>query len=133
MGFRASKETVADWQARGLIAPTAPSLPVEISEKEFMAAVIAEAKRNGWLVNHHTISKRSEPGWPDLCCLHPGRGLALFAELKTNAGALTEEQQAWGQAMLRCGLDWRIWRPCQWQEVVEILRGSPALQTLPRG
>ncbi len=124
MGIRATKHEIADWQQRGLIAaPRRAPLPEGISEKQFQAEVIQVARRAGWMVHHHTISKRSEPGWPDLALCHPGRAKFILAELKTNDGAVSTEQQVWIQSLNQCGVDCRLWRPCQWQSICEILEG----------
>lgn len=107
-------------ESKGMIATVIPPGPsLDCSEKEFQAAVIALAKERGWIVYHSTISKRSEPGWFDLCLI---RERALFWELKTETGTLTKAQATWLAAALRAGLDAAVMRPRYWPQIVEILK-----------
>ena len=47
-----------------------------MTEKQFMAQVVELAKLKGWLVYHTYDSRRSEPGFPDLCMVR--KGTCLF-------------------------------------------------------
>jgi hypothetical protein len=67
--------------------------PSDTSEAHLMARVTALAKAQGWMVYHTWRSINSEPGFPDLVCVKPGR--LLFAELKSRTGKLTEAQHQW--------------------------------------
>lgn len=106
----------------------AAPLPATISERDFQAAVIDLAEKAGWYVNHQrpgmmangnwVTATTGMVGWPDLVLVHPLRRLAMFRELKTLRGKLTTEQELWGDALARCGLDWAVWRPDQWSNVI---------------
>lgn len=85
-----------------------------ISEKALMQSVIDLARHTGWLVYHTHDSRRSEPGYPDLDLVNPGRGMALHAELKSDTGRLEERQIAWIDAMRECGRRVEVWSPTDW-------------------
>jgi hypothetical protein len=89
-----------------------PVLPTKADEKAFQAAVIKEAKRQGWLVYHTHNSRKSQPGFPDLVLLRGER--AMFRELKVPPNKMTPEQDEWLYAMREAGLDASIWVPDMW-------------------
>ena len=70
-------------------------------EKQFQAAVDGYLKVNGWLSYHTHDSRRSQAGFPDICAIHPGRGVLLFAELKMPGNKPSKKQQAWLEALKR--------------------------------
>ena len=92
------------------------------SESQFQAAVVAMAKRQGWLCFHAHDSRRSEPGFPDLVLVRRSR--LIFAELKSGSGRLTVEQAEWKQALERAGEVVYVWRPDDWRfgAVQEVLQ-----------
>lgn len=94
-------------------------LPV-VTEKEFQAQVVELARWCGWWVFHPYDSRRSTPGWPDLTLMRPPR--CLFVECKTDRGRVTVEQTAVMAHMAACGLDARLWRPADWDEIEQTLR-----------
>lgn len=64
------------------------------TEKDFQAAVVEYAKLCGWRVYHTYDSRRSEPGFPDLCMVRAPR--LVFLELKRDLKAkVTPDQAAW--------------------------------------
>jgi hypothetical protein len=85
-----------------------------LSEKDWQAQVIAEAARFGWLVYHTYDSRRSTSGFPDLVLVHPQRGV-IFAELKSDKGKTSSEQDTWLAALRRGAdtgaVDVEVWRP----------------------
>ena len=92
-------------------------------EKEWMQQVIDLAKLHGWMIYHTHNSMRSEPGFPDLILLHPlkpEKGV-LVRELKTVKGRLTKEQMRWLAVFAASGANTDVWRPPDWEEVVETL------------
>lgn len=91
-----------------------------ISEKAFMRQVEDLARLSGWLVYHTHDSRRSAPGFPDLCLVRPP--VVLFAELKSEGGKLRPEQRGWLEALSRCeGVEARLWRPSDFEEMTEML------------
>ncbi len=98
--------------------PPVPVLP-PISEKEFMGQVVRLAKLRGWLVYHTHDSRRSVAGFPDLLLLR-GR-VQIVAELKSAAGKVSFEQEAWLARFAAAGVNAFVWRPADFDEIVRIL------------
>jgi hypothetical protein len=109
-------------------------------EDEFQKQVLELARRCGWRVAHFkkvlvqrpngstywvTPAAADGKGWPDLALVHPGRGLFLLRELKTDSGKLTPEQRLWLEDLARVpGLDVGVWQPGQWKEIERTLKGE---------
>lgn len=97
-----------------------PSPPREdITEAAFQDLVVQLARWCGWHVYHTYDSRRSDAGYPDLTLVR--NRVLLFRELKARRGRMTEEQQEWGQLLLYAGQSWAVWRPEDWDLVVETL------------
>ena len=133
--------------------PSATLIARSISESELQSAVIELAHTSGWLV-HHTRAARTRKGWrtpiqgdAGLCDLVLAKnGCVLLAELKSERGRVTPEQQSWIRALdgERLGpllpehrhvlrpissggwLPIVVWRPSDWLsgEIAELLTGS---------
>jgi hypothetical protein len=95
-----------------------------VTEKQLQAAVVECAKVLGWHVYHTYDSRRSEPGFPDLCMVRDGR--LIFAELKTLAGKMSPEQARWFCEIRAAGIEAHLWRPISWRNgtVERVLRGE---------
>ena len=119
-----------------------------MSEKQWQSQVIQAAKAHGWLYYHTYDSRRSKEGFPDLVLVRSPR--LIFAELKTETGEVSAEQQVWldelrksheitvgefSVACERCGelhvgeiaakadvAEVYVWRPSDWDEVEETLK-----------
>lgn len=65
----------------------------EQKEEDFQAVVLELAQRQGWLTYHTRDSRRSTPGFPDICAVR-GREL-LMAELKQEGEDPSPEQVDW--------------------------------------
>ena len=79
-----------------------------MTENELKHAVLAIAKRNGWLVYHvpmATVRGSQGRGYPDLTLARGGR--VLWIELKQETGKLTMEQLRWAAALGQ----WYLIRP----------------------
>lgn len=97
-----------------------------MTEKQFLAMVRQLARLHGWLCIHHHDSRRSEPGFPDLVLVpRPRRGAptgrTIFAELKTDTGKLTVEQELWIATLESDGQNVYVWRPRDWPEIERTL------------
>ncbi|MDP9476328.1 MAG: VRR-NUC domain-containing protein [Actinomycetota bacterium] len=91
-----------------------------LSEKAFQAQVVALARMQGWRVYHAHDSRRSEPGFPDLCMVRSPR--VVYAELKTETGKLSPDQVCWLEELKACpGVETFVWRPSDWDEAREAL------------
>ena len=100
-----------------------------VSGAEFQRQVVELAGIYGWRVLHvrRSLGRRrggaawqtttSIKGWPDLFAFHPVRGSVFAAELKSDTGRLTAEQKQVLAELEHCGIDTRVWRPADWDEV----------------
>jgi hypothetical protein len=79
-----------------------------MSENALLNQTRALAGAHGWLTYHTHRSDRSEPGFPDICCVKAGR--LVFAELKTERGKTTSAQNAWLKALAGTA-EVFLWRP----------------------
>lgn len=89
------------------------------TEKQWQATVVEYAKLRGWRTYHTWISLRSAPGFPDLVLVRRPR--VVFAELKSERGALSEKQEAWLEDLRASGQNVFVWRPSDWPEVERVL------------
>jgi hypothetical protein len=103
--------------------------PPALTEKQFQAQIISLAKTLGWEVYHPFLSVFSERGWPDLSMVYEGRGRLLFAELKSETGKLTEHQEKWLALLRSTGVEVYLWRPADFDEIVEILQQKEKVKT----
>jgi VRR-NUC domain len=94
--------------------------PGRYTERQFQAQVESLLKMLGWRYYHTWKSFNSARGFPDIFAVRPPRAVAM--ELKTARGKVTPEQQAWVKAMAECGVEAGIWRPDEWDELVELVR-----------
>jgi hypothetical protein len=96
---------------------TTGNLP--IAEEQFLAKIIACAKKHSWLWYHTHDSRRSASGFPDLVLV---REVLIFAECKTSTGKLTQEQATWLSMLERTGqVEVYTWRPENWEKIQERL------------
>jgi len=94
-----------------------------MTEKEFMQQVRDLAKLCGWLTYHTYDSRRSPEGFPDLVLVRGNQ--MVFAELKSERGKVRPEQRMWLDALEKvCDVEVYLWRPHNWDEIVERLGGS---------
>jgi hypothetical protein len=98
---------------------------VSLSEKQFLEQVRELAKALGYHTYHPWLSIRSERGWPDLAIWRPGR--FILAELKSEKGKLTASQTRIIETLKEAGVEVHVWRPSDFDEIVELLR-RPAAQ-----
>jgi hypothetical protein len=108
--------------ARGLRYPaTRRSLIGDESEKHFLSRVTRLAELYGWVVWHTLDSTGTRAGEPDLRMVRAPR--VVFAELKSEHGRLRLEQSQAVALLEQCpGVEVKVWRPRDWQQIVEVLR-----------
>jgi len=97
-----------------------------VTEAEFQRIVIDMAHLFGWRVAHFRPARTARgwrtpvaadgKGFPDLVLAKAGR--VIFAELKTDTGRLSDDQQAWRDALP----DAVVWRPRDLDEIEFALR-----------
>jgi hypothetical protein len=108
-------------------------------EAQFQAQVIQLARMNGWKVFHPAkmmdrngtwrTALQGDKGWPDLVLAHKDRGL-IVAELKSDVGKLSFEQQAW-LTHLAPWAEVYVWRPKDLDTIADRLsqaKGAPVLK-----
>lgn len=82
--------------------------------------VVALAVGAGWESYHTHDSRRSDEGYPDLTLVRPPR--VAFVETKREGEDPTPDQDRWLGKLARCpGVEVYLWRPSQWEEVIEVL------------
>lgn len=99
------------------------------TEAEFQSYVLDLAALLGWRVAHFRPA-RTEKGWrtavaadgkgfPDLVLV---RDRVIFAELKSDTGRLSGEQEEWLEDLAAAGAETYIWRPSDRTSVEAALR-----------
>jgi hypothetical protein len=114
----------------GHTAPTAqrPSPVLLMSEAQLQTNILDAAKTLGWLPYHTYLSKRSQPGFPDLVLLHERQSRAVFSELKRERATQTPEQLEWERVLRSLPLiEFYLWRPRHWfdQTILKTLQRQP--------
>ena len=100
-----------------------------VAERDLAATVIEAAEAFGWRVyvvlDTRIPAKRTSKGWPDLV-LVKGREM-IIAELKTQRGVVSSEQQGWLDALRKVSRisGVAVWRPSDMASIMELLRGKP--------
>lgn len=93
--------------------------PMKSSEEAiFQDQVVRMARAQGWLVFHPApfqvrpgVWRSDGKGFPDLTLVsETGRGI-IHAELKATDGQLSAEQIRWGEAIVKSGGEYYVWRP----------------------
>jgi hypothetical protein len=96
-----------------------------MTEKAFMQVVLDAARLLGWRCYHPFDSRRSAPGFPDICCVKPGR--LIFIETKGSKGRVSPDQEAWIETLATVpGVTALIAWPDQWDEIEQALRDEEA-------
>src|SRR5436190_21301303 len=101
-------------------------------EQSFQTVVVEVARLAGWRVAHFRPARTKNgwktpvtadgAGWPDLVLVRPPR--LIFAELKSETGELRPNQTEWLDVLrLLPSAETYLWRPKDWDALVEILTG----------
>ncbi len=103
------------------------------SEKDFQAAVVGLARVCGWKVMHSrpamdrrgrwSTPLQGDKGFPDLvlCGTGPRAGRLILAELKDEAGRLSEAQEEWLEVLNATSAEVYFWRPRDMPTIGRIL------------
>ena len=107
----------------------------KMTERQFQQWVLNTAHALGWKCYHHdtqlptraTVDGRVirtramvGKGFPDIVAVRGSQ--CLMAELKTEKGKLSPEQEAWAEALRDVkGIRYYIWRPHDMDDITEIL------------
>lgn len=105
---------------------------VDVTEEQFLKSVIDLAHVYGWKVAHFRAGMRADgqyrtpvqgdgAGFPDLLL---ARERVIFAELKSDKAAkfLSEPQAEWTLALNTALQEVYVWRPSDWERIVEVLK-----------
>jgi hypothetical protein len=111
---------------------------VTIAERDFQQLVTDAAELYGWRWVHFRVARTAHgwrtatsgplgKGFPDLALFRDRDGRAIYAELKTDHGRLSEDQLAvfdfLSSVARRHGwLTVAVWRPEDWDRILEVLR-----------
>ena len=101
---------------------------MQASERIFQDQVATMARAQSWLVFHAApfqvrpgVWRTSGKGFPDLVMVCPfGRGV-IFAELKTEGGRLSDDQLDWGEALVKSGAEYYVWKPSDLENIAKRL------------
>lgn len=98
-----------------------------IKERDFQSTVQELMTVHGWKWYHPTdnrpVNGRIQgivPGFPDLIALRGAQ--IIVAELKTEIGKTSPDQDAWLDAFDAVGADTYVWRPRDLAEINDVLR-----------
>lgn len=92
---------------------------VAMSEAQFQQRILDYCALRGLLVFHDNDSRRNTAGFPDLV-IAGSRGV-IFAELKTDTGRVSVDQERWLLKLRQSHQAAYVWRPSHWQTIVERL------------
>jgi hypothetical protein len=103
-----------------------------LSESDFLDTIIDVAYFYGWKP-YHVRAAWSKKGWrtpikgdkgfPDLVLARPPR--VIFAELKSDVGKLSREQNIWRDCLLACpGVEYYVWQPSMWAVINGVLKND---------
>ena len=101
-----------------------------MTESQFQSKIVKYAKDHGWLVHatrtHHSAKRRGHhvTGFPDLVLSHPS-GHIIFAEVKSDIGTMSHEQQRWMKSLWNAEdslnnppqFRVRVWSPANLQRI----------------
>jgi len=101
-----------------------------MTEADFLKSIIDLAHVYGWKVAHFRAGMRANgqyrtpvqgdgAGFPDLVLV---RKRVIFAELKSEEGRLAGGQSVWLDDLIDAGAEIYLWRPSDWEKIVEILK-----------
>jgi len=94
-------------------------MTIELTEREFDQQITDLATTLGYMRYHTYRSKHSPAGFPDLVLV---RERVIFAELKSEKGQPTSDQQHWLDKLKAAGAEVYLWRPSDLPGIMDILR-----------
>lgn len=108
-----------------------------VTEAEFARNIADVAHMYGWVLAHFRPA-RTNHGWrtpvefdgkgfPDCVLVQPVRRLVWFRELKARGGKLEYSQQRWYDDLASAGANVDVWRPSQWDDIVQALSNGKAV------
>ena len=101
-----------------------------ITERDFQTTVVEMARVLGWSVHgvleQRKYAKRLSKGFPDLVLARQAKagwwGRVIYAELKSQKGRVSPEQQAWIDLLKACHQEVYLWRPSDMADIERVLK-----------
>jgi len=95
---------------------------IKVTEADLREQIRDLCKLFGWKMYFTWKSYHSPKGFPDLVLANPEQKRIIYAELKSEKGKLTPQQEEWLEALAACGQEVYLWRPVDFEGIVEVLR-----------
>ncbi len=116
-------------------------MKVKQSESDFQKQVIQLARLYKWKVAHFraAMNRRGQwstpvqadgAGFPDLLMV---RDRVIAAELKSEKGKTSPEQDEWIAQFRTAGIEAFVWKPADWDAIVEVLTAEVPLRSKESG
>jgi hypothetical protein len=102
-------------------------------EDPWQETVIELAQLTGWIVAHFRPAQTAK-GWRTAVSAD-GKGFldlvmvrerVIYAEIKSETGKLTPDERKWMTALSQAGQEVYVWRPSDYDRIVEILKRKRA-------
>jgi len=97
---------------------------IRVTERDLREQVRDLCKLFGWKMYFSWTSIHSPRGFPDLVLANPEQKRVIFAELKSDKGTVTPQQQEWLDTLEACGQEVYVWKPGDIEGIAEILRAQ---------
>jgi len=95
---------------------------IKVTEADLREQVRDLCRLFGWRFLFTWSSIHSPKGMLDLLLINKEQKRVIFAELKSENGKLTPEQQETFDDLQACGQEVWVWRPADIERIAEILR-----------
>lgn len=114
--------SLANYHALLAAAGQSTQPPRHRDHDALLRQILTLARLCGYLGYHTHDSRRSAPGYPDLCLV--GHGRLIFSEVKTGSSRLTLDQAAWLEALQQVTgpPEIYVWRPEDWESITACLQ-----------
>jgi hypothetical protein len=104
---------------------------ITVTEAQFQGQIIDLAHLCGYLVTHFRAAKtmhgwrtplQGDKGYLDTTMARPNPPRHIVAELKSEKGRITADEQLWYDTLKAAGVECYIWRPRDFYEAARIIR-----------
>jgi len=95
---------------------------IPVTERDLREQIRTLCKLFGWKMYFSWTSIHSPRGFPDLVLANPEQKRVIYAELKSEKGAVTPDQQAWLDTLEACRQEVYLWRPRDIERIADTLR-----------
>ena len=102
--------------------PSKKEYKIVVTERDLREQVRDLCNLFGWKMYFSWTSIHSPRGFPDLVLANPEQKRVIFAELKSDKGKVTPQQEEWLSTLKACGQTVYVWRPADIEAIAEILR-----------